>query len=81
MSYSAKRNRSGSRPVLYIFSRICLLWFQRDVFNLLLIQAAMKSSDKHHHKLARCLLVERDAQKDNSPLTNRLIQRAQALHG
>ncbi|KAG7275948.1 hypothetical protein CRUP_037239 [Coryphaenoides rupestris] len=54
---------------------------QRDVFNLLLIQAAMRSSDKHHNKLARCLLTERDAQRDKSPLTSRLIQRAHALHG
>uniref|UniRef100_A0A667ZGF2 Tetratricopeptide repeat protein 38 n=1 Tax=Myripristis murdjan TaxID=586833 RepID=A0A667ZGF2_9TELE len=53
---------------------------QRDVFNLLLIQAAMKSEKKHHQKLARCLLVERDAVKQNSPMTYRLIQRAHALH-
>ncbi|KAJ3595808.1 hypothetical protein NHX12_002222 [Muraenolepis orangiensis] len=52
----------------------------RDVFNLLLIQAAMKSSSEHHQKLARCLLVERDAQKLSSPLNSRLIQRARALH-
>ncbi|XP_067090654.1 tetratricopeptide repeat protein 38 isoform X1 [Osmerus mordax] len=53
---------------------------QRDVFNQLLIHAAMKSGEKHHHKLARCLLVERDAARPNSPLTDRLIQRAHALH-
>ncbi|CAL8263023.1 unnamed protein product [Merluccius merluccius] len=69
------------QPLRYHMAQIGGSDAQRDVFNLLLIQAAMKSSDKHHQKLARCLLVERDAQKDNSPLTNRLIQRAQALHG
>lgn len=49
---------------------------QRDLFNQLLIHAAMKSGEKHHHKLARCLLVERSAVRPNSPLTDRLIQRA-----
>ncbi|KAG7214911.1 hypothetical protein INR49_005186 [Caranx melampygus] len=53
---------------------------QRDVFNQLLIHAAMKSESKHHKKLGRCLLVERDAVRPNSPLTNRLMQRALALH-
>lgn len=53
---------------------------QRDVFNILLIQAAMKSDEKHHHKLARSLLVEREALKPSSPMTDRLIQRAHALH-
>ncbi|XP_060931851.1 tetratricopeptide repeat protein 38 [Limanda limanda] len=49
---------------------------QRDVFNQLLIHAALKSEDKHHQKLGRCLLVERDAVRPNSPLTARLMQRA-----
>uniref|UniRef100_A0A665WB01 Tetratricopeptide repeat protein 38 n=1 Tax=Echeneis naucrates TaxID=173247 RepID=A0A665WB01_ECHNA len=53
---------------------------QRDVFNQLLIHAAMKSDSKRHHKLGRCLLVERDAARPNSPLTDRLMQRALALH-
>ncbi|XP_034444199.1 tetratricopeptide repeat protein 38 [Hippoglossus hippoglossus] len=53
---------------------------QRDIFNQLLIHAAMKSEDKHHQKLGRCLLVERDAVRPNSPLTGRLMQRALALH-
>uniref|UniRef100_A0A665WAA7 Tetratricopeptide repeat protein 38 n=1 Tax=Echeneis naucrates TaxID=173247 RepID=A0A665WAA7_ECHNA len=48
---------------------------QRDVFNQLLIHAAMKSDSKRHHKLGRCLLVERDAARPNSPLTDRLMQR------
>uniref|UniRef100_UPI0037E88DDA tetratricopeptide repeat protein 38 n=1 Tax=Semicossyphus pulcher TaxID=241346 RepID=UPI0037E88DDA len=53
---------------------------QRDIFNQLLIHAAMKSEDKHHQKLGRCLLVERDAVRPGSPMTNRLMQKALALH-
>ncbi|XP_010767871.1 tetratricopeptide repeat protein 38 [Notothenia coriiceps] len=53
---------------------------QRDVFNQLLIHAAMKSEDKHHQKLGRGLLVEREAMRPNSPMTDRLMQRALALH-
>ncbi|KAM4553569.1 tetratricopeptide repeat protein 38 [Fundulus diaphanus] len=53
---------------------------QRDLFNQLLIHAAMKSENKQHQKLARCLLVERDAVRPNSPLTLRLMQKALALH-
>ncbi|XP_014860849.1 PREDICTED: tetratricopeptide repeat protein 38 [Poecilia mexicana] len=54
---------------------------QRDLFNQLLIHAAMKSDNKQHHKLGRCLLVERDAVRPDSPLTQRLVQKALALHG
>uniref|UniRef100_A0A8C3A5Y3 Tetratricopeptide repeat protein 38 n=1 Tax=Cyclopterus lumpus TaxID=8103 RepID=A0A8C3A5Y3_CYCLU len=46
---------------------------QRDVFNQLLIHAAVKSENK-------CLLMERDAMRPNSLLTDRLMQRALALH-
>lgn len=53
---------------------------QRDLFNQLLIHAAVKSENKHHQKLGRCLLVERDAARPNSPLTQRLMRRALALH-
>ncbi|XP_061631251.1 tetratricopeptide repeat protein 38 isoform X1 [Phyllopteryx taeniolatus] len=53
---------------------------QRDVFNQLLIHAALKSENKHHQRLGRCLLVEREAARPNSPLTDRLMQRAMALH-
>ncbi|XP_041795028.1 tetratricopeptide repeat protein 38 [Chelmon rostratus] len=53
---------------------------QRDIFNQLLIHAAMKSKNKHHQKLGRCLLVERDTMRPNSPLTDRLMQRALAVH-
>ncbi|RXM35393.1 Tetratricopeptide repeat protein 38 [Acipenser ruthenus] len=54
---------------------------QRDIFSQLLIHAALKSEDKSHQKLARGLLVERDAFRPNSPLTDRLIRRATAMHG
>ncbi|KAM9853913.1 tetratricopeptide repeat protein 38 [Aulostomus maculatus] len=53
---------------------------QRDLFNQLLIHATMKSEDTHHQKLGRCLVVERDAMRPNSPLTDRLMLRAMALH-
>ncbi|XP_058502185.1 tetratricopeptide repeat protein 38 [Solea solea] len=53
---------------------------QRDVFSQMLIHAAMKSENKRHQKLGRCLLVERDAVRPNSPLTDRLMQKALALH-
>ncbi|XP_069018916.1 tetratricopeptide repeat protein 38 [Embiotoca jacksoni] len=53
---------------------------QRDLFNQLLIHAAMKSENKYHKKLGRCLLAERDAVRPNSPLTHRLMQRSLALH-
>uniref|UniRef100_A0A671SD30 Tetratricopeptide repeat protein 38 n=1 Tax=Sinocyclocheilus anshuiensis TaxID=1608454 RepID=A0A671SD30_9TELE len=53
---------------------------QRDVFSQLLIHAAMKSGDKEHQRFARCMLIERDAVRPNSLLTDRLIQRAHSLH-
>uniref|UniRef100_A0A8C2ACW2 Tetratricopeptide repeat domain 38 n=1 Tax=Cyprinus carpio TaxID=7962 RepID=A0A8C2ACW2_CYPCA len=53
---------------------------QRDVFSQLLIHAAMKSGDKEHQQFARCMLIERDAVRPNSLLTDRLIQRAHSLH-
>ncbi|XP_014003393.1 tetratricopeptide repeat protein 38 [Salmo salar] len=68
------------QPIRYRMMEIGGSDAQRDVFNLLLIHAAMKSGVTHHQKLARCLLVEREAAKPNSPLTDRLIQRAHVLH-
>lgn len=53
---------------------------QRDLFNQLLIHAAVKSDNARHQKLGRCLLVERDAVRPNSPLTQRLMKTALALH-
>ncbi|KAF7663176.1 hypothetical protein LDENG_00216370 [Lucifuga dentata] len=67
-------------PVRYHMVEIGGSDAQRDVFNQLLIHAAIKSDKKQHQKLGRCLLVERDALKPNSPLTHRLMQRALLLH-
>ncbi|KAJ0029751.1 hypothetical protein NQD34_004748 [Periophthalmus magnuspinnatus] len=53
---------------------------QRDLFNQLLIHAAMKSDNTRHQKLGRCLLVERDSVRPNSPMTERLMKTALALH-
>lgn len=46
---------------------------QRDVFNQILILAALKSSSDFNRKVAEQLLIEREANKPNSPLTNRLV--------
>ncbi|XP_066580212.1 tetratricopeptide repeat protein 38 isoform X2 [Amia ocellicauda] len=67
-------------PIRYHFTDIGGSDAQRDVFCQLLIHAAMKSQNKRHQKLARSLLVERDAFRPSSPLTDRLVQRALALH-
>ncbi|KAK7890894.1 hypothetical protein WMY93_022857 [Mugilogobius chulae] len=53
---------------------------QRDLFNQLLIHSAIKSDNTRHQKLGRCLLVERDAVRPNSPMTQRLMKTALALH-
>ncbi|XP_052069856.1 tetratricopeptide repeat protein 38-like [Mytilus californianus] len=46
---------------------------QRDVINLFLIHAALKSEEKRHRNLAKMLIFERKSLKENSPLTDRLI--------
>lgn len=53
---------------------------QRDLYNLFLIQAAFKSKKPDHRKLARFLLMERKSNKLSSPMTDRLMLRAMALH-
>ncbi|XP_027035594.1 tetratricopeptide repeat protein 38-like isoform X2 [Pocillopora damicornis] len=53
---------------------------QRDIFSLFLIYAALHSSRKEHHYLARSLLTERKAMKENAPMTDRLMGQALALH-
>lgn len=45
---------------------------QRDVFNQLLIAAALKSTKSNHRRLAEQLIFERAALKPVSPLTDRL---------
>ncbi|XP_029455900.1 tetratricopeptide repeat protein 38 [Rhinatrema bivittatum] len=67
-------------PVRYQILQIGGSNAQRDIFNQLLIHAALNSKSKHHQKLARCLLIERDAFKPNSPLTERLMRKASAVH-
>ncbi|XP_073506135.1 tetratricopeptide repeat protein 38 isoform X1 [Phyllobates terribilis] len=53
---------------------------QRDLFNQVLIHAAINSNIKNHHNLARSLLIERDVLRPNSPLTERLMRKASAVH-
>ncbi|XP_033004143.1 tetratricopeptide repeat protein 38 isoform X1 [Lacerta agilis] len=53
---------------------------QRDIFAQLLIHAALKCKSKANQKLARCLLLERDELRPNSPLTERLLRKTTALH-
>ncbi|XP_071382506.1 tetratricopeptide repeat protein 38 isoform X2 [Centroberyx affinis] len=83
-------NYSGAvellHPVRYHMTEMGGSDAQRDVFNQLLIHAAMNLCSRLCSvcvlpNSSRCLLVERDAVKPNSPLTDRLILRAQALHG
>jgi tetratricopeptide (TPR) repeat protein len=51
---------------------------QRDLIDLTLIEAAMRSGDS---ALARGLAAERSALRPRSPLAQRLARRAMALHG
>ncbi|XP_029698014.1 tetratricopeptide repeat protein 38 isoform X1 [Takifugu rubripes] len=53
---------------------------QRDLFSQLMVHAAMKSEKKRNQKLGRCLLMERDTVRPNSPLTQRLMRKALVLH-
>jgi len=49
---------------------------QRDLFNLMLIHACLKSPNEKHNSMARFLLYEREADRKNSPMTERLIARS-----
>ncbi|XP_069107013.1 tetratricopeptide repeat protein 38-like [Argopecten irradians] len=53
---------------------------QRDVFDLLLIDSALKSDRKEHKNIGRHLLVERKAFKENSPMTDRLMEKLLVSH-
>lgn len=68
------------QPIRYKIITIGGSHAQRDVFNQFLIHAALQSPQKDHNRLARILLTERKALKSNSPLTDRLISRAMAVH-
>ncbi|XP_055251386.1 tetratricopeptide repeat protein 38 isoform X3 [Moschus berezovskii] len=67
-------------PIRYRLVQIGGSNAQRDVFNQLLIHAALNCSSSVHKHVARSLLMERDALKPNSPLTARLIRKAAAVH-
>uniref|UniRef100_A0A674KE98 Tetratricopeptide repeat protein 38 n=1 Tax=Terrapene triunguis TaxID=2587831 RepID=A0A674KE98_9SAUR len=67
-------------PIRYQLLQIGGSNAQRDVFNQLLIHAALNCKSKAHQNLARCLLTERDGLRPNSPLTERLIRKASAVH-
>ncbi|XP_029809938.1 tetratricopeptide repeat protein 38 [Suricata suricatta] len=67
-------------PIRYRIVQIGGSNAQRDVFNQLLIHAALNCTSSVHKNVARSLLMERDALKPNSPLTQRLIRKAAAVH-
>ncbi|XP_053382109.1 tetratricopeptide repeat protein 38-like isoform X1 [Mercenaria mercenaria] len=67
-------------PLRYKIIKIGGSHAQRDLYNLFLIHAALRSNNPKHHKLARFLLQERKSVKSCSPMTDRLIQRAMAQH-
>ncbi|XP_015795476.1 tetratricopeptide repeat protein 38 [Tetranychus urticae] len=48
---------------------------QRDLFNQILIVAAIKSGSEEHRKLAEHLLLERESLRPNSKLTASLLQK------
>ncbi|ELT91181.1 hypothetical protein CAPTEDRAFT_178724 [Capitella teleta] len=58
-------------PLRYEIWKIGASHAQRDLFAMLLINAALKSSDVEHRVLAKHLCVERKALKTNSPMTDR----------
>ncbi|XP_033622067.1 tetratricopeptide repeat protein 38 isoform X3 [Fukomys damarensis] len=67
-------------PIRYRIIQIGGSDAQRDVFNQLLIHAALTCTSSAHRNLARSLLMERNALRPNSPLTQRLIRKAAAVH-
>ncbi|XP_075408764.1 tetratricopeptide repeat protein 38 [Tenrec ecaudatus] len=67
-------------PIRYQITEIGGSNAQRDVFNQLLIHAALNCTSSGYRNLARSLLMERDALKPGSPLTERLIRKAAARH-
>uniref|UniRef100_A0A663M7N4 Tetratricopeptide repeat protein 38 n=1 Tax=Athene cunicularia TaxID=194338 RepID=A0A663M7N4_ATHCN len=67
-------------PIRYQLIQIGGSNAQRDVFSQLLIHAALNSKSQAKQNLARCLLRERDVMRPNSPMTERLIRKAAAVH-
>ncbi|XP_069619455.1 tetratricopeptide repeat protein 38 isoform X1 [Ranitomeya imitator] len=68
------------QPIRYQILHIGGSDAQRDLFNQVLIHAAINSNKKSHQNLARSLLIERDVLRPNSPLTQRLMRKASAVH-
>ena len=60
-------------PSRYDIQRVGGSHAQRDIYNQLLIQAAIRSGEPHHLALARSLLNERLALKPSSGLTKRFF--------
>ncbi|XP_071966206.1 tetratricopeptide repeat protein 38-like [Antedon mediterranea] len=67
-------------PVRYKFVNMGASNAQRDEFQQLFIHAAINSPEKHHKRLARSLLLERKALRENTPLTDRLTDRLLAMN-
>ncbi|NXO00406.1 TTC38 protein, partial [Rhinopomastus cyanomelas] len=67
-------------PIRYQLIQIGGSNAQRDVFNQLLVHAALNSKSQANRNLAGCLLRERDVIRPKSPMTERLIRRAMAVH-
>ncbi|XP_003420942.1 tetratricopeptide repeat protein 38 [Loxodonta africana] len=67
-------------PIRYRLIQIGGSNAQRDVFSQLLIHAALNCTSSARRNVARSLLMERDALKPGSPLTERLIRKAAARH-
>ena len=53
---------------------------QRDVFNQLLINACIDASMPSNRELGRELITQRKIKKENSPLTDRMMQRLLSKH-
>ncbi|XP_006811305.1 tetratricopeptide repeat protein 38-like [Saccoglossus kowalevskii] len=51
----------------------------RDIFSILLIQSAIKSTRRDHQRFARSLLNERNAMKTGSPMTDRLLEKLNTM--
>ncbi|XP_053318757.1 tetratricopeptide repeat protein 38 [Spea bombifrons] len=67
-------------PIRYQIPDIGGSHAQRDLLNLVLIHSAINSDSRRHRNLARCLLLERDALRPNSPMTERLMRKITAVH-
>ncbi|XP_025946707.1 tetratricopeptide repeat protein 38 isoform X3 [Apteryx rowi] len=67
-------------PIRYQLIQIGGSNAQRDIFSQLLIHAALNCKSQAKRNLAKCLLRERDTMRPNSPMTERLIRKAAAVH-